>query len=180
MTPRRAGAALGGAVLACAVAWACSSKQPPVVGDTDGGRADVYSRVEGGFATESDASIDAAPNGAVAITNDYESKCPSAASPLWSYHDFQTKTPKDSAIVFVAQTAATKAGLDAAPPVQLAKVTGPDITAWTGVDVDTKLIAAGQKSLAFLRVTTTLVPASDATAPTLVAARQQYDCVQNM
>lgn len=162
------------------VPWACASTPPPILGDYDGSRADVFFRGDAVFAPEPDALADAAPDGAVALVTDYEALCPPAASALWSYHDFQTRTPKDSALVFLAQTAATKGALDSATPVQLARVTGPDITSWTGVDVDSKLKAAGQQSLRFLRVVTVLEPASDATAPTLVVSRQQYDCILNM
>jgi hypothetical protein len=168
-----------GVVMIGATGWACSSK-PPVLGDLDGARADVFSRGDGTFAPQPDASADAAEDGGLAFVTEYEAVCPATSSGLWSYHDFQTKTPKDSAIVFSAQTAATKVALDTATSVQLARVTGPDITSWTGVDVDGKLTAAGQKSLRFLRVTVVLQPATDATAPTLVASRQQYDCIQNM
>lgn len=159
---------------------ACASKAPPIGGDRDGARADVFARGDGAYAPEPDASFDADPSGAVSIVTEYEAMCASSSTPLWSYHDFMTKTPSDSAIVFSVQTAATKAALDTAESVQLARVTGPDITSWTGVDVDTKLQAAGLKSLRFLRVTTALQPAMDKSAPTLLGSRQQYDCIQNM
>lgn len=180
ISPWRRAVAFGGVGALWAAAWACASKLPPIVGDVDGSRADAFARGDAVFAPEPDALADAAPDGAVALATDYEALCPPTASPLWSYHDFQTKTPKDSALVFLAQTASTKGGLDSAPSVQIARVTGPDLTSWTGVDVDTKLKAAGQQSLRFLRVVTVLQPATDSTAPTLVLSRQRYDCILNM
>jgi len=53
-------------------------------------------------------------------------------------------------------------------------------TTWKGVDVDAALVAAGQRSSANLRVSATFVPSSDSlNAPTLIAWRQNYDCLDN-
>ena len=97
--------------------------------------------------------------------------------PVWHFFDFQTHTPADSSLLFRARSATTEAGLDAAKSVDLATVTGPDITIWTGVDVDAKLASIGQKSQRFLRLSTTFTNATDGTPPVLVAFRVQYDCV---
>lgn len=130
---------------------------------------------EGGIVTP--APVDAGGDGATnAFYTDYESLCPTGYQPIWRYHDFMTKTPGGSSIDFSAQTAAATSDFAAAPSVHLARVTGPDITVWTGVDVDPKLATIGQKSLHYLRVTTTF-QTGEAGAPTLVNVRQQVDCV---
>ncbi len=150
---------------------ACST-QPPPLGDTDATKPIL----EGGILFEAgvtDAGSDGATN---AFYTDYEGICPPNYAPVWRYHDFMTKTPGDSALVFSAQTAAALSDLQTAQSVELARVTGPDITVWTGVDVDPKLRTIGERSLHYLRVTT-LFQVGEAGAPTLVGARQQYDCV---
>jgi len=154
---------------------ACNAVQPPPLGDGDSGSkmAFVSDPVDAGIASEGG---DAA--GQFAFYTDYEGACPAGMKPIWRFHDFQTKTPADSAISFSAQSAGASADLAAGASVLLARVTGPDITVWAGVDVDPKLTAANQKSLRFLRVKTTFELSSDGGAPTLVAVRQQFDCIQ--
>ena len=57
-------------------------------------------------------------------------------------------------------------------------MSGPDITSWTGVDVDPVLVQIGEHSRLFLRVTVEAKPASDGGGvPVLVHYRQQFDCV---
>jgi hypothetical protein len=128
-------------------------------------------------ATDGGSADTGADSGLFVYYNNYESACPQGYRPLWRWFDFQTKTPKDSAVLFSAQSAAATADLATAPSVDLAKVTGPDITVWTGVDVDPKLRSIGEQSLRYLRVKTTLVAASDMTLPTVTNTRQQYDCI---
>lgn len=157
-------------LLVCA---ACGSSAPPL-GDSDAQRPlSLADPVDAGAV---DAGADA---GGVAFVRQYQAMCPANRAVVWRYFDFMTKTPKDSSITLSAQSANAIGDFATTPSVTLAKVTGPDITVWTGVDVDPKLKSIGQRSLLYLRVTITLTPATDMTAPTLTDARQQYDCVQN-
>jgi hypothetical protein len=151
---------------------ACGNDKPPPLGDTDATKPTF----EAGIVAEAGA-VDAGGDGATnAFYTDYEGICPTNSMPQWRYHDFMTKTPGDSAIDFSAQTAAAISDFTTAPSVHLAHVTGPDITVWSGVDVDPKLRTIGEKSLHYLRVTT-VFQVGEAGAPTLVDVRQQYDCV---
>jgi hypothetical protein len=149
---------------------ACSNSQPPPIGDSDG--APQYS--DDAYAPP--VFVDAGDAG-TSEQLEFAGPCTSQGLvPVWRYFDFQTHTPLDSALVMTAQTADTQAGLDSASYVQLATVTGPDITTWTGVDVSSKLAAIGQPSRYFLRVTIAQKLASDGSAPVLVHYRQLYDC----
>lgn len=153
----------------------CTSHPPPLNPEAGMVTYDaMYSPPREGGVLE--AGADGGPINAVYM--DYEGICPNGYQPVWRFHDFMTKTPGDSSIDFSAQSAAAIGDFATAPSVHLAKVTGPDITVWTGVDVDPKLKAIGEKSLHFLRVTT-LFQAGEAGAPTLVNVRQQYDCTVN-
>ena len=150
---------------------ACSNGQPPQIGDSDG--APPYT--DDAFTPP--VFVDAGDAGA-AEQLEFAGPCNSQGLvPAWRFFDFQTHTPLDSALVMTAQTADTLAGLDSASYVELATVTGADITTWTGVDVDTKLQSIGETSHYFLRVTITDKLASDGTPPVLVHYRQLYDCV---
>ena len=157
----------------------CSESKPPSAGDGDSAvplkfpEAGTYEVV----APELDAGSPGLPvDGGVANARDFHGLCDQGKLPVWHYFDFQTHTPAGSAITLRAQSAATQSGLDGAPQVQLATISGPDITVWTGVDVDGKLVSIGQKSLAWLRVTSVLY-SSDAGAPAINASRQLYDCI---
>lgn len=155
---------------------ACASSTPPPLGNSDAS----VPRTDAGFeAPPLDAGglTNAGADAAATYTRDYEGVCPQGKIAVWHFFDFQTHTPGDSSLVFRARSATTQAGLDAAKSVELASVTGPDITAWTGVDVDAKLATIGQKSQRFLRLSITFASAGDGTPPVLVAFRQQYDCV---
>lgn len=155
---------------------ACSDAKPPTLGDPDA----AAPRYDASFlADAAPVRVDAGGDGgqdAVQVL-DFQGGCISGEVPVWQFFDFQTHTPGDSGLRMVAATAATQAGLDAAPTVALAHVTGPDITVWTGVDVGSRLATIGQPSKLFLRVTVTFERASDGTAPVLTASRQLYDCV---
>ena len=158
-------------LLAFANATACSNGQPPPIGDSDG--APAYT--DDAFVPP--VFVDAGDAGAAEVL-DFAGPCQSQGLvPVWRFFDFQTHTPLDSALVITAQTADTQAALASASYVELATITGPDITTWTGVDVSTKLQSIGQPSRYFLRVTITEKLASDGTtAPVLVHYRQLYDC----
>ena len=158
----------------------CSQADKPApIGDSDSAIVPIFS--EGGsydvLAPAHDAGSPGLPvDGGVVVARDYDGVCDQGKLPVWQFFDFQTHTPNGTAITFRAQSAATQPGLDVAPQVELGTVTGPDITVWTGVDVDSKLVSIGQKSLAWLRITVILY-SSDAGAPVLVASRQLYDCI---
>ncbi|HEX4517935.1 MAG TPA: hypothetical protein VGH87_08035 [Polyangiaceae bacterium] len=155
-----------------AAVTACSNGQPPPLGDSDGAPPPY---TDDAYAPPT--FVDAGDAGA-AEQLEFAGPCESQGLvPVWRFFDFQTHTPLDSALVMTAQTADTQAGLDAASYVELATVTGPDITTWTGVDVDTKLQSINEPSRYFLRVTITNKLASDGTTPVLVHYRQLYDCV---
>lgn len=173
--------ALSAALVACAAfgPFACGTDKPPPLADSDGSVARPDGASYGdAIALPMDAGQSTDDAGGVASSRDYDGVCISGNQPVWHFFDFQTHTPADSAIIFRAQTAASEPLLAAAPSVELAKVTGPDITVWTGVDVDSALGSIGQKSASWLRITTVLVPpTSDAGAPAVTASRQMYDCI---
>jgi len=154
------------------LAACASSASPPPLGNSDAS----VPRTDAGYEAP---PLDAGglTDAGATFTRDFEGVCPQGKIAVWHFFDFQTHTPGDSSLVFRARSATTQAGLDAAKSVDLATVTGPDITAWTGVDVDARLATIGQKSQRFLRLSITFASASDGTAPVLVAFRQQYDCV---
>ncbi|CAN5210288.1 hypothetical protein BH09MYX1_BH09MYX1_12460 [soil metagenome] len=119
------------------------------------------------------------PNPAT-FTRDYEGVCPAGKGPVWHFFDWMTHTPGNSNIVLSAQTADTQGTLPAAPTVGLATVSGAPILTWQGADVQTALDTLPSKSKAWLRVTITLNPTTDATqTPVLDAWRQAYDCMDN-
>src|SRR5450631_1489295 len=136
--------------LPCAVfAVACSETRPPPLADSDASlpQADAHE-----FADPRDAG--APPDEAgVALAKDYGAICDPGKLPVWHFFDFMTHTPGDSSIMFRAQTATSEALLDKATSVELANVTGPDITVWSGVDVEPKLNSIGEKSMLWLRIT---------------------------
>jgi hypothetical protein len=153
------------------LAVACSNAQPPPIGDSDGGPSQY---TDDAFTPP--VFVDAGDAGAEEQI-DFAGVCTSQGLvPVWRFFDFQTHTPLDSALVFTAKSAETESQLDAASYVELATVTGPDITTWTGVDVDTKLQSIGQQSHYFLRITIIPKAASDGTPPSLTHYRQLYDC----
>ena len=151
----------------------CTARPPPI-GDSDAAKVPSV-----GVPSDAGVIDTGSDSGESAFYTDYEGACSAGAHPVWRFHDFQTKTPKDSAIVFSAQSAAALLDFKTQASVELARVTGPDITVWAGVDVDPRLKTKGEQSLRYLRVKTSLVSGSDGTPPTLVATRQQFDCVTN-
>jgi len=121
------------------------------------------------------------------FTRDFQASCTQGTRPVWHFFYWKDATPSDTNITFAASTADSQAQLGSQfPAVSLATASGPDscpsgpscASAFVGVDVDPKLVAASQMSHAWLRVTMTLDPSSDKlTAPTLYAWQQTYDCV---
>lgn len=150
--------------------FACSNDQPPLIGDSDGSPqfVDAYTPPR---------PDDAAADGGSAFDLDFAGACAQGALSVWHFFDFQTHTPGTSSLQFLARTANTEALLDQATSVNLAVVTGPDITVWTGVDVASALQSAGQQSHLFLRIIVIAVPSTDGTPPALVNYRQAYDCI---
>ena len=157
--------------VACALV-ACSSDPPPLLGDYEGGAefsADAFRPPQ---------VIEAGADSGAVEELDFEGVCTAGEAPVWHFFDFQTQTPGDSSLVMTAYTGDTEAALDSAKPAPLATVSGPDITSWTGVDVDPVLVQIGEHSRLFLRVTVEAKPASDGGGvPVLVHYRQQFDCV---
>lgn len=161
-----------GLILAAISVAACSTNQPPPIGDPDGSLSQF---TDDAYAPP--VFIDSGADAGSAEQIDFAGACVSGLVPIWHFFDFQTHTPTDSSLTFSAQSADTVAALSSAPSVKLATVTGPDITSWTGVDVDPKLQSIGQQSRAYLRVTIVAKPATDGTAPVLTHYRQSYDCI---
>jgi hypothetical protein len=153
---------------------ACSNDQPPPVGDSDAGTTRYYQDDSGPLPEPEDSGNDA---GATVYTLDFEGTCASGTNVVWAYFDFQTHTPENSSLEFVASSAATEAELSSAPTVSLGTVTGADITSWEGVEVDSQLQTIGQMSRLYLRVVVIETPATDGTPPVLVHYRQAFDCL---
>ncbi len=113
------------------------------------------------------------------FSRDFTAQCPAGKVVKWRWFNWQDETPSDSNIVFDAQTGPNVSSLGA--NVALATVSGAPNLVWTGVDVNPKLVAAGQSSQAVLRVNMTLNPSSDhLQAPTLLAWQQTFDCVDSL
>lgn len=126
---------------------------------------------------------------------DASSVCPEGTSVVWALWSWQATAPSDSFVDFKVQTAATLAGLGAAPsdalqfsdPPGPAALKGQSAVAKEGPPntlngsavVDATLQANGRpRSQPFLRVTSHLAPSSDKhSPPTLVAWNLQFDCV---
>lgn len=159
-------------LLVVAALAGCSRELPPPIGDSDAG---VSQYTDDAWAPPT--TLDAGDDGGTLEVLEFEGVCTPGEVPVWHFFDFQTHTPGDASLLISARTADTEPALASAPSVKLANVTGPDITSWTGVDVDPKLASIGDRSRLFLRVTVLATPASDAAAPVLVHYRQQYDCV---
>ena len=111
--------------------------------------------------------------------------CPAQQVPKWTVFQWQTVTPSDSKIAFVARTAATEAELGAATDVPLANASGASITAWSTVEAAGGVVNTGDKLAAasqsrnrnVLRIRMTFSPSADQkSTPTLNAWRQLYTC----
>lgn len=158
-------------VAIAALLVACSNDQPPNIGDYEGGPSFSDDAFRPPTIEEGGA------DGGTLEALDFEGVCTSGEAPVWHFFDFQTHTPGASSLAFSASTADTEAALDSAPAAPLATVTGPDITVWTGVDVDPQLKKVGTPSRLFLRIAIVATPDPDAGAPELVHYRQAYDCI---
>jgi hypothetical protein len=98
---------------------------------------------------------------------------------VWRAFDWKASETSDDHIDFSVQTWPANGTPGAKVTLGTAK-SPSNPSAWNGVDVGAKLAAAGQISQVNLRVTATFVPSSDAQyAPTLIAWRQNYDCLDN-
>src|SRR5271169_4493612 len=105
-------------------AFACSNDPPPI-SDSDAGMTRYLQDDSGPLPTPVDSGSDASSS---VFDLDFEGMCASGYVPVWHFFDFQTHTPSNSSLEFVASSADTEAGLSAAPTVSFATVTGPDIT----------------------------------------------------
>lgn len=120
----------------------------------------------------------------VVYTEDYTATCPVGTQVVWRDFLWETITPGNSDIRFLAATAPTEAALPTADTamsvVYLTEASGPTITALgipNDVDVQAALKAAGQTSQSYLRIFVDFQPTSDHTqGPTLTNWEQQYDC----
>ncbi len=151
----------------------CASDKPPPLGDSDAARP-LYD-AEAPQLAPTDAGL--ADDAGATYFREYDGVCTQGSLPVWHFFDFKTDTPSDSSIVVRVQTAPTYAGLDAAPIVNLVTIKGAPVVDWAGVDVESTLQSAGQKSQRFLRARITLVRATDGTSPIVHATRQRYDCI---
>ncbi len=116
-------------------------------------------------------------NNEALFRREFSASCPLHLRPVWHLFQWQSITPDDSSIVFVGSTAETAADLDLASQLTLATARGPSAGTWVGLDVESKLAAAGQTSQSFLRVDMTLKPSTNKFfTPTLIAWRVSYDC----
>jgi hypothetical protein len=133
-----------------------------------------------------------APLASVTFTRDYVAVCPVGTRVEWESFYWQATIPSGTSVDFRAATAATVAGLPAAPP-PAAPATVPIGSATTSTSVtplgtwsqDAQTVALhlkneppgpSQLSQNVLRVYMTFNPSGGA-APTLHAWRQTYDCV---
>jgi|CZKU01.1.fsa_nt_gi hypothetical protein len=105
--------------------------------------------------------------------------------PAWRLFSWQSSTPVGTSIAFTAQTsidgvtwgAPVSIGTAAAPPVVTPTWT-PAVAGPTAPTVDQALLAAGQRSQTYLKVTATLNPdATKTISPTLTNWRLVYDCL---
>ncbi len=124
------------------------------------------------------------PYGDTIFTRDYVANCPTGMVANWHFFDWQSTTPGDSDIKFLAATASSASLLPAtvgAPSVvPFGEASGAPVTSWgTGADVWAAMKAAGQNaSLPYLRIFADFQPTSDGfQVPSLADWRQQYDCV---
>ncbi len=135
------------------------------------------------------------------FTRDFQATCPAQTEPVWQNFYWSDSTPGNSNIVFAASTADTEAQLATQyPVVPLITASGANncpagtscsafpiaVSTNPGVAVDAALQTGGSPaggsppiaSHAWLRVTMTLNPTSDAqTAPTLLGWQQNYGCI---
>jgi hypothetical protein len=115
-----------------------------------------------------------------AFDREYVSDCAPGFQPSWQLFSYHLATPGDTAITFVARTAASAPELDDADPVNLGSSTStveaPGPT--ESKDVGSALVASLKSNhLPYLRLTITLVPSSDGLAtPVLEDWQMSYTC----
>lgn len=113
------------------------------------------------------------------FTRDYQGVCPSDKHLVWRAFDWKATETTDDRIDFSVQTW-DDGGMPGASVLIGTAKSPSNPTNWNGVDVGAKLVTAGRASQKNLRVTASFVPSSDAQyAPTLVAWRQSFDCLDN-
>lgn len=133
------------------------------------------------------------------FTRDYDASglCAPGSTPVWGLWSWKAKTPQNASITFTVQTAATAAGLAAAPvdalqfsmppgPSALAETpatarVGPPDTTLGAAIVDATLVSRGRvRGLPYLRIVSRLAPSSSGfDAPVLLAWDLQMSCAQS-
>jgi hypothetical protein len=112
------------------------------------------------------------------VSQDDVSDCPEGTSVQWGVLTLDGVTPGDSRIVATVQTAATQAGLAAAPVLPLATFSGSTQTTWNSPDLQLVFAAAGLPSNPWVRVSLALSPAATGGATPVVAEwRVSSTCV---
>jgi hypothetical protein len=107
----------------------------------------------------------------------FQSACGPLESPTWHNFWFQALVPTGTTLKFSAQTSATQSGLATAPVVPLGTQT-TDTSGWVGIDVNLALMGAGLTSATYLLISVEFDTSMTA-APTLIAWKQDQDCVAN-
>ena len=112
------------------------------------------------------------------VSQDDSSPCPAGTAVQWGALSLDGLTPGNSNIAVTAQTAATQAGLDAAPAVALGTFSGSQNTSWTSANAQAAFAGAGVSSDAWVRVTLTLTAATTGGSTPMVAEwREASTCV---
>ena len=122
------------------------------------------------------------PNSATLI-RDYQGVCPTGQSVVWRFFDWETVTPADSNITFVAATADTEPDLSIASPVVVlgtASGSADHELVWNGCERRARTNAFEQLAA---RHASPLNPSSDDTTETRRrsprVATTDYDCVDS-
>jgi hypothetical protein len=116
------------------------------------------------------------------VVRDFVAECPRDTEPVWRELQFQADTPEGTRVEFWVQSAAQETELDTAePPMLLLELPGfyaPGQWRISANPVDRVLRMGNIVPGPFLRLIMRLVPSSDQrSAPTLLAWRQLYDCI---
>jgi hypothetical protein len=131
--------------------------------------------------------------GPATFTQDFTASCPAGKAPVWREFDWQATIPKNASIVIAAQSGADAASLVPATPLTLATSTTSTDTGIAKENYDVALMDTGPggtgpfrttdpgiPSRELLRITIKLNPTpSQLEAPTLLAWKVQYDCIDS-